>query len=243
MRRTAISLGERVPDDSRRYRRRKEEKMSHAALIVAPMKETVEKLGIEGAVSWEMEPFDENKGEMFADGSRWDWYVVGGRFDGILGGENVIQVKLLTLDAIRDRRVQWAEEAYREYVKYFEEHGKVHPFTDVQEGEDLTTYIARRVKGNGVHAYAFLRNRHWHEPERMGWFAMPAYTECERKDLEKVRANPEAWFGKCLHRDEATGAQVVCWNEPTEIWADHYFHRFIEPLHPDDTLVVVDYHV
>lgn len=38
-----------------------------------------------------MAPFEENG--MFSDGSRWDWYVIGGRWDGLIVPGNKIQVK------------------------------------------------------------------------------------------------------------------------------------------------------
>lgn len=58
--------------------------MSHASVLVALSPEDVT-LGIEQAIAFQMEPFDEN-GEWFKDGSRWDWYTVGGRYTGRLSG-------------------------------------------------------------------------------------------------------------------------------------------------------------
>lgn len=56
--------------------------MSHASVIVALSPEQIQEHGgIQEAVSWNMEPFDEN-GEWFEDGSRWDWWVIGGRYTG-----------------------------------------------------------------------------------------------------------------------------------------------------------------
>lgn len=214
--------------------------MSHASLIVAPMAEQVAKLGIEKAIEWEMKPFDENDcDECFADGSRWDWYVVGGRFDGMLGGKNFVQIKNLSLEAVEQTRRQWLAESYNRYTERAN-----HPFSDVEKGETLEQYIARR-KGarNPIHAYAFLRNRHWNEAERMGWFGTTTYTECERKDMDKPVADPEKWFGKCLFKNEEMGSRIVCWNEPEEIWSAAFYHRFIETLHPEETIAVIDYHV
>lgn len=212
--------------------------MSHAALIVAPTLEQVTKLGIEEAIEWEMKPFDEGE-EWFADGSRWDWYAIGGRFDGMLAGENIVQIKNLSVEECEKTRVAWLTETYKDYL------GRPnHPLSDVEKDETLEQYIARRRAGCGpIHAYAFLRNRHWNEAERMGWFGGTAYTECERKDLEKPVSDPDKWFGKCLHKNEEMGAQIVCWNEPEEIWQANYYQRFIENLHPDNTIAVVDYHV
>lgn len=210
--------------------------MSHANVIVAPVLNQIEQVGIEQAVQWEMEPFQESS--WFEDGSRWDWYVIGGRWQGLLAGQNMVQMKSLNIEAVRKQRESWQKEAYNDYKS------RSSPFSDIEGDETLEQYIARKVGDtNPVHAYAFLRNRHWHEAERMGWFGSSTYTECERKDLDKVRANPDAWFGKCLHKDEKTGSQIVCWNEPSEIWMEQYFSRFIAPLASEETIVVVDYHV
>ena len=84
--------------------------------------------------------------------------------------------------------------------------------------------------------YAFLKNRHWHESERLGWFGGTAKTGCEI-------AKGEAMKGKCLHSDKKTGAKIIVWNEPHEKWTEKFWDRFIKPLKPDTLLVVVDYHV
>lgn len=52
----------------------------HASLIVALDGRPKD---IEAAVAFQMEPFDEN-GVWFADGSRWDWWQIGGRWTGLL---------------------------------------------------------------------------------------------------------------------------------------------------------------
>ena len=50
--------------------------MSHAVVLVA-IRPTDD---VEAAIAEQMQPFDEN-GEWFADGSRWDWYQIGGPKD------------------------------------------------------------------------------------------------------------------------------------------------------------------
>ena len=57
--------------------------MSHARAIVAIPADRAN--DVQSAIEWEMMPFDEN-GEWFRDGSRWDWYVIGGRYTGSLTG-------------------------------------------------------------------------------------------------------------------------------------------------------------
>lgn len=56
--------------------------MSHASCIVALSPAEIESAGsVENAVEFQMKPFDE-KSEWFAEGSRWDWYSIGGRYSG-----------------------------------------------------------------------------------------------------------------------------------------------------------------
>src|SRR5262245_9441235 len=56
--------------------------MAHACLIVAVSPDQLSRHGdIESAVWWNMAPFQED--EWYADGTRWDWYVIGGRFTGL----------------------------------------------------------------------------------------------------------------------------------------------------------------
>jgi hypothetical protein len=57
--------------------------VSHASVIVALSPEDLGKAGgsVEAAVAHQMAPFDEN-GTWFRDGSRWDWWCIGGRFSG-----------------------------------------------------------------------------------------------------------------------------------------------------------------
>src|SRR4051812_19255832 len=86
--------------------------MSHATLLVAIPKTKQ----IDEAISEQMAPFDEN-GECFADGSRWDWYTVGGRFSGILNNENMIQVKDLDPKAFEKKRLEEARAGWREFQK------------------------------------------------------------------------------------------------------------------------------
>ena len=62
--------------------------MSHAAVLVALSPDDVKRAGgdVKEAVAYQMEPFNEN-GEWFKDGSRWDWWVIGGRFTDRLDAE------------------------------------------------------------------------------------------------------------------------------------------------------------
>jgi len=62
--------------------------MSHAAIqVVVSPEEIAEHGGVEGAVRFNMAPFKEGR-ELFADGTRWDWYSIGGRMPRFLLGEH-----------------------------------------------------------------------------------------------------------------------------------------------------------
>ena len=69
--------------------------MSHASLLVA-MDDCSED-EVEERLEWNMRPFDES-GAMFRKGSRWDWYVIGGRWSGLVVPTNVVQVSNLKFD-------------------------------------------------------------------------------------------------------------------------------------------------
>lgn len=229
--------------------------MSHASVVVALSKAIVEVDGLETALEWQMEPFSENRddGGWFADGTRWDWYQIGGRYTGNLDGydpyadpANEEICKLCAGTGIRPNgKQQFGEDWFIACNGCNGCHGKGKS-TALQlkhHRGDILPVAAVLELGKFKSAYAFLSNRHWHEAERLGWFGVSTMTECERKDLEKPIANPDNWFGKCLHRDEKTGAQIVCWNEPGEIWDEQFVRRFLRPLPSDTILVNVDYHV
>lgn len=217
--------------------------MSHAVVLVAVSPKAIEQLGgLEEAVAEQMHPFDEGRedredGGWFADGSRWDWYQIGGRWQGELLGTDVLQKKALDIETIYRKRKQELTKNWHDAQK---EKSHKELIYGVRDDETLKEYLSRQLpnKESCLSFYAFLSNRHWHEAERMGWFGGTTATECERK-------NPDYPFdnNKCLVKDETLGARIVNWQEPSEIWKERYYKRFIEPL-PDDTyLVVVDYHV
>lgn len=210
--------------------------MSHATvLVVVDGPED----RIEDQVAQQMFPFDEGREDAgwFADGSRWDWYAIGGRWEGELHGKNVLQKRELDLQKIHEAHVErltrnWhrAQERKPEEREWW--HG-------VKGDETLAEFLQRRGKPEqALSFYAFLRDKHWHEAERMGWFGCTAATECERKNPDWPLDN-----SKCLHKDESTGARIVNWQEPEEIWSERFYKRFIDPLPDDAYLVVVDYHV
>lgn len=201
--------------------------MSHALLLVAiaPTDD------VEGAVAHEMEPFNEN-GEWFKDGSRWDWWQIGGRWAGHYGEDNVMAVGDIDLEQIKERRTKELKENHAAALadtKIGREHLEF--LYGVKPDESLDAYLTRMLRGVFPAPYAFLRHRCWNERERMGFFGMGAPTECERQ-------------GKDTHicSWEQAGARIVSWGD-SDSWGEKFYERFLANL-PDETLLVtVDYHV
>lgn len=290
--------------------------MSHASIVVALSREDLEtarqtlreprpeslddEVVVHAAVTQQMTPFDEQE-EWFKEGSRWDWWEIGGRYTGrldplydpqkdpanlqpcevcdgtgrrndVIGRQARQQDPSYTCNGCdgAGHRVKWPSEwrdvgntAYRRdlkeetfvearRIKYealwakWEAEADKNPTKGqfvfgIREGETREQFLERTTKGS-LTAYAFLRNREWHEQARLGWFGGIAHTECEIKAEEEGKA----FEGRCLHRDEETGAKIVSWTGPKdseEQWNLLYWRRFIQNL-PDDTLLVmVDYHV
>ncbi len=211
--------------------------MSHASVIVAvDVVNPKDENEVEAAVAFQMAPYDEN-GEWFRDASRWDWYEIGGRYAGKFCGEDVIQIKNLRMDALTKHRTAKLRKTYRKAAG--EKAGCLYDLIYGFDPREVTEadYVARNLK-SPVSAFAFLRERHWHEGERMGWFGSHAATECEIK----AGSDPDVLTRRCLTTGDEN-ARIVVWNEPWEIWQEAYHKRFIEPLKPETVLVCVDYHV
>lgn len=200
--------------------------MSHAAVLVAL--DPCEESAIHDAVTHEMEPFDEN-GEWFRKGSRWDWWMIGGRFSGRLGdGVDFVRRGDLDLDrhreGVRERRArQWERSlAYNPSDRAM--------LYDVRPGQTKDDYVQ---SNNEFSFYSFLRHRRWNERDRMGWFGCSVKTECELEGKAVKR---------CLCRDRKTGAAIISWGDDPR-WCSKFFDRFVRDIEPDCWLVVVDYHV
>ena len=213
--------------------------MSHASVIVA-LDENPQDVEIN--VGYQMEPFNEND-KCFRDGSRWDWYQIGGRYAGKFLGSDTILAGDILQEKFRCHREPVLRENWHKAMSEVAKDGKfpvelVYNFDPREKSEDafVSELLARSWFPGG---YAFLRNRHWHEPERMGWFGGTAKTECERKNPEDI----DIAANKCITKDDTTGARIVVWNEPFELWQEHFYHRFIERLPHNTLLVTVDYHV
>jgi hypothetical protein len=114
--------------------------------------------------------------------AKWDWWVVGGRYDNYLinkhgASGDSFQVKDIDWEAMERRNAenaaQWWEEAHQE--KNAAMKGFLYGIT---EGMTKEQYIAQRT---GVSAYAFLVGDQWVERGEMGWFGMAS----NEKDAEQ----------------------------------------------------------
>lgn len=204
--------------------------MSHAIVLVAVESDKHRKR-IEAAVAHEMEPFDEN-GEWFKNGSRWDWYQIGGRYSGRLMGQSCVRKGDLNLEAFANWREAEARKIFASCLADDSVPKELRPLIfGIESDQTEDSYAQAR---RAVSFPAFLRARTWHENERMGWFGRKIKNECQLGRTEVLK-------GKCLVQDKKTGAKIVGWNDPQ--WAEKFWQRFIEPLNPETWLIVVDYHV
>lgn len=213
--------------------------MSHGVLLVA-----VEGPGseIKDQVAWEMGPFY-REDEYFTGVWRYDWYVIGGTYDGMLGGKNIVQVADLNLEKVREVERLWAEQAWEFNGAMLMANQRPSLDALYQDGDTRETYISRAMEAPVPHACVFLSNRYWHEGERFGIFRLRPYPKCRIADEEEPKVDTQAWFGKCLYGMDDEQAHIVHWNEPREVWRRRYYKRFIEPLPKSRYLVVVEYHV
>lgn len=108
--------------------------------------------------------------------SRWDWYVVGGRWNNLLRLKNG---KRANYARIREVEFSRDEEAYREAIEFWEKNidgkgdGILHPLhsPDYYKGiygskENYAEYYST------YEFFALVDEWEWHEQGRMGWWAM-----------------------------------------------------------------------
>ena len=224
--------------------------MSHASVLVCGEVENFDdRVEVEAMVTSKMTPFDEN-GEWFKDGSRWDWWVIGGRYTGNLDGydpqKDVRNFETCSGCGGGGVRPGGLEQFGQEWfdrcngcngcqgkgirVKWPTQWVKHH-------GDVCQVKLIEKDKLQS--AYAFLRNGSWNERERLGFFGGSTATEEERSgngddpDLlsrTHVLAGPD-------------GVELRTWNEPWEIWEERFWERFMAELPKDEVVVLVDYHV
>lgn len=219
--------------------------MSHAFIIVALSPEDIKGTingTVEEAVAYQMEPFNEND-SWFADGSRWDWWTIGGRYSGRLLGRNEILRSELDEAALTAFRRERFAEVWDQAAKDEKADDNWRSLAyGIEPGETRESFIAKGA-ASPLTASAFLKDCAWKEGHRMGWFGMPARTECNMKSIETTG---EEYTGRCIHECEGRGvaAKIISFEDgDNDQWNSLFFARFIRNLPPETLLVGVDYHV
>ena len=169
--------------------------------------------------------YDEDGNELstYNPNSKWDWYVVGGRWAGMLKkkhpadeDDDIDSVKIKDIDFSPD------EEEYERHIRFWE------VFVEgdtIRPGEDRNNFVSmykkeyylNRFKTKEYYAksntdfYTFAvitPDGVWHEPGQMGWFGISSESDEE-------------------------------WNE----WTDNYMERFINHEDPERYITLVDCHI
>lgn len=192
---------------------------------------------IESAARYQLAPFGEN-GEWFKDGSRWDWWVIGGRYRDHWYCGNIVTIGKFSLEKQQEhdraRRREWWCSAAEKGLS--ESHRKL--FYGIEPSDTLELYVERGVAACvPPPCCAFVRNRKWFEPGRMGWFATETATECAIKS-----PNDEA-PDVCRFRHADSEAIITSYKMTFEEWKARWFDRFIRGLPPETVLVLVDCHI
>ena len=206
--------------------------MSHANILVA-----VEAMSREDAietVNVQMAPFQEG-GEWLGEGTRWDWFQVGGRWTGKLfpdykPEEDPRNIETCDLCNGTGKRTDME---VKDGCNGCQGTGTSVVWPTSCAKFDGDVIHKKDLPNTDISAYAFLHNKEWHESQRMGFFGMSTKTECEIAD--------ETHEGRCIH-ERATGERIISWNGDDN-WNDRYYDRFIRRLSDDEWLIVVDYHV
>lgn len=149
--------------------------MSHFATLV------LTNTGTDEEVSRLLAPYDENQ-VAFADGSRWDWWVIGGRFSGLLDGydptQDPVNIKICDLCSGTGERPGGREQfgdAWHEWCNGCNGchgTGQTLKFASQWRPHDGDRMPARDLSFDDErvpHAVVTPDGR-WHENERMGWW-------------------------------------------------------------------------
>ncbi len=160
--------------------------MSHYPVVVL-VPPDVEKPELKPELEAErlLAPYDEG-GEWFADGSRWDWWTVGGRWTGSLDGfdprTDPANTEMCDLCAGTGTRPDWPEDCTASWIAECNGCNGCHG-----EGTRLKWNFARHdgdirplksISTEFLPTVVVTPDGEWHEEVRMGWFG----AELERKE-------------------------------------------------------------
>lgn len=157
--------------------------MSHFLTVVIIPKETK---NVRAKLKELLDPYDEN-GEFFKDGSRWDWWQVGGRWTGAFDGydpekdpRNIKPCDLCHATGKRTDNVAKAIPALAEKCNGCDGTGQalVWPSDWIPHDGDISV-VSEIKRTVACHAIVTPDGK-WHEAGQMGWFAVVP----DRKPLE-----------------------------------------------------------
>lgn len=170
------------------------------------------------ACTYDDEEYDVNGGRLstYNPNSKWDWYSIGGRWDGLLktkDGHKVNECLVKDLDLTPDKKEY--DEAIRFWELVVEEQplrdGEEKPFNWYKKEYYIERYGTKENYAKlkcQIYTYAVLMpNGIWYEPGQMGWFGISGATIDQEKE-----------------------------------WDENY-HKFLEEAEDDWTITIVDCHI
>lgn len=188
--------------------------MSHFPVLVLVEEDASDREACESKAAELLAPYDEN-GEWFRDGSRWDWWMVGGRFCGMLDGYDPVadprNQETCHLCAGTGRRESWPESVTEEWIEQCNGcNGCRGTGTRVvwptnlapHDGDVMAARDVDRSKMPYAPVAIVTPDGQWHEEVRVGWFG----TELERSE------SPGDWMmvvDKLLEQYRHAAAVVV----------------------------------
>lgn len=161
--------------------------------------------------------YDGRTGYYYNKKSRWDWWVIGGRWDGFFNGENTINVKDFNT-AINLRKYN---KAFKQWKKWESNNYKI-DLDDECDNWEFTFFNSDYMKDRYKNAENYARiqatpwmrvivtpDGEWHEVGKMGWWAC----------------------------SDETGDDLID-------WVDHFAERFILPYSNGEyEITAVDCHI
>jgi hypothetical protein len=160
--------------------------MSHFVVAVITSKKRLSQSAIH-EVEVLMAPYDEND-EMFREGSRWDWYVIGGRWDGAMFGQKPFEIEVACdiCNGTGKRDVEslaqtqgWGEKEKQRWLEFTNGcngcmgEGLVKEYPN--QYQDVPDRNAGKMSDTVEEfiPFAFVTpDGEWHETARMGWWGV-----------------------------------------------------------------------